>query len=160
MSTRLARIVPNDPDSPVVRGVKVIQADGSTIRGIKKITLVAETGNRLWTAKIEMNVLPPVGLTAQYETTDITSDEREFEASATLTKAQDEELYPLYVARTQALAQTMADQTALVMKMLDSIEMDLACRPPHGGRAVTPQDAEAIGKAVAKAMHVPRNNRP
>jgi hypothetical protein len=72
VTTRLARIVPDEPDSPVVKGVKVITADGSQIRGIKKLTLVAEP-NSLWTAKIEMNVLPPAGLTAQYETTDITS---------------------------------------------------------------------------------------
>jgi hypothetical protein len=39
--------------------------------------LVAEP-NSLWTAKIEMNVLPPAGIAAEYETTDITSTEREF----------------------------------------------------------------------------------
>jgi hypothetical protein len=81
MTQRLARIVPADPDSPRVRGTKVITADGSEIRGIRKLTLVADPNDGIgrWTAHIEMNVLPPVGLSAMVETTDIASTEREFE---------------------------------------------------------------------------------
>jgi hypothetical protein len=46
MTQRLARIVPADPDSPLVRGTKVITADGHEIRGIRKLTLVADVGLR------------------------------------------------------------------------------------------------------------------
>jgi hypothetical protein len=144
----LARIVPDDPDSPVVKGVKVITADGSQIRGIKKLTLVAEP-NSLWTANIEMSVLPPVGLTAEYETTDVSSTEREFSAGCQcLSPTQKDELEKLYQARLEAARRSADDTMRAILREMDELHLMIACTP----RGIAQGDAEAIGNAVAQAL--------
>jgi hypothetical protein len=114
MTQRLARIVPADPDSPLVRGTKVIQADGSEIRGIRKLTLVADpnAGSGRWIAHIEMNVLPPETLTGELDVTALDSTAREYRSAP----ASDDGLYLgalRHFATFEAVDKFMADLAAV-----------------------------------------------
>lgn len=154
MTQRLARIVPADPDSPVVRGVKVITADGSEIRGIKKLTLVAEP-NSLWTAKIEMNVLPPAGIAAEYETTDITSTEREFKRRGVTQEDAD----AIGIAVAQALLGKHSGPATAADAAISSEELSAWIeRFEHDERIA--QNTEEIVDALRKILVELRAARP